>query len=199
MVEGQPGHEMDARQKQADQRLMSRVAQGDENAVGELYDRFGALVYRMAYQMMPTASDADDAVQEVFIRLWKSADRYDASRAALSTWVVLLTRRRLVDRLRRSRARVKANYTLEEQWSPEVDAKAPLTEVEEKERFSTLMQRIETLPELQRTVLTRAYLKGQTLRQIGEDLDRPLGTIKSTLSRALSRLRERAVIEDLAT
>lgn len=190
---------MDARQKQADQRLMDRVAQGDENAVGELYDRFGALVYRMAYQMMPTAADADDAVQEVFIRLWKSADRYDASRAALSTWVVLLTRRRLVDRLRRSKARVKASYTLEEQWSPEVDAKAPLTEVEDTERFETLLKRIEALPELQRTVLTRAYLKGQTLRQIGEDLDRPLGTIKSTLSRALSRLRERAVIEDLAT
>jgi RNA polymerase sigma-70 factor (ECF subfamily) len=190
---------MDARQKQADQRLMDRVAQGDEIAVGELYDRFGALVYRMSYQMMPTAADADDAVQEVFIRLWKSADRYDASRAALSTWVVLLTRRRLVDRLRRSRARVKAAYTLEEQWSPEIDAKAPLIEVEEGERFETLMKRIEALPELQRTVLTRAYLKGQTLRQIGEDLDRPLGTIKSTLSRALSRLRERAVIEDLAT
>jgi len=190
---------MDARQKQADQRLMSRVAQGDENAVGDLYDRFGALVYRMAYQMMPTAADADDAVQEVFIRLWKSADRYDASRAALSTWVVLLTRRRLVDRLRRSRARVKASYTLEEQWSPEGDDKAPLAEVEENERFTTLMQRIDMLPELQRTVLTRAYLKGQTLRQIGEDLDRPLGTIKSTLSRALSRLRERAAIEDLAT
>ncbi len=190
---------MDARQKQADQRLMDRVAQGEENAVGELYDRFGALVYRMAYQMMPTAADADDAVQEVFIRLWKSADRYDASRAALSTWVVLLTRRRLVDRLRRARARVKASYTLEEQWSPEVDGKAPLAEVEQDERFETLMERIEALPELQRTVLTRAYLKGQTLRQIGEDLDRPLGTIKSTLSRALSRLRERAAIEDLAT
>jgi len=190
---------MDARQKQADQRLMNRVAQGEEDAVGELYDRFGALVYRMAYQMMPTSSDADDAVQEVFIRLWKSADRYDASRAALSTWVVLLTRRRLVDRLRRSRARVKANFTLEEQWSPEVGGKAPLASVEENERFATLMQRIEALPELQRTVLTRAYLKGQTLRQIGEDLDRPLGTIKSTLSRALSRLRERAAIEDLAS
>ena len=178
---------------------MNRVALGEEDAVGELYDRFGALVYRMAYQMMPTPADADDAVQEVFIRLWKSADRYDSSRAALSTWVVLLTRRRLVDRLRRTRSRVKASYTLEEQWSPEVAAKAPLSEVEEDERFATLMERIELLPELQRTVLTRAYLKGQTLRQIGEDLDRPLGTIKSTLSRALSRLRERAVIEDLAT
>jgi len=190
---------MDARQMQADERLMSRVAQGDEEAVGELYDRFGPLVYRMSYQMMPTSADAEDAVQEVFIRLWRSADRYDASRAALSTWVVLLTRRRLVDRLRRTRARVKADFTLEEQWSPELDAKAPLTEVEEDERFTTLMKRIETLPELQRTVITRAYLKGQTLRQIGEDLNKPLGTIKSTLSRALSRLRERAVIEDLAT
>jgi RNA polymerase sigma-70 factor (ECF subfamily) len=64
--------------------------------------------------------------------------------------------------------------------------------MEQDERFVTLVHRIQTLPELQRTVVTRAYLGGQTLRQIGEELNTPLGTIKSALSRALVRLRERA-------
>jgi len=68
---------------------------------------------------------------------------------------------------------------------------AGLSEIEKDERFTVLMQRIATLPELQRTVVTRAYLGGQTLRQIGEELNTPLGTIKSALSRALVRLRER--------
>lgn len=176
--------------------LMARVAANDESAVGELYDRFGSLVYRMAYQMLPSKTDAEDAVQEVFVRLWRTADRYDPSRAALSTWVVLITRRYLVDRLRRSRVRVKATYALQEQWAGggESDAPdSPLQHVEDSERFEALMKRIERLPELQRAVLTRAYLGGQTLRQIGLELDRPIGTIKSTLSRAMVRLREQAV------
>jgi RNA polymerase sigma-70 factor (ECF subfamily) len=175
---------------------MTRVAANDEAAVGELYDRFGSLVYRMAYQMLPSKTDAEDAVQEVFVRLWRTADRYDPSRAALSTWVVLITRRYLVDRLRRSRVRVKATYALQEQWSAGGGTEAPvspLQDVENSERFEALMQRIERLPELQRAVLTRAYLGGQTLRQIGLELDRPIGTIKSTLSRAMVRLREQAV------
>ena len=84
--------------------LMQRVAAGDELAVGDLYDRFGSLVYRMAYQTMPTRSDAEDVVQEVFVRLWRTADRYDPKRAALVTWVMLLARRHMVDRLRRVQA-----------------------------------------------------------------------------------------------
>jgi len=179
-----------------DVELMTRVAAHDESAVGELYDRFGPLVYRMAYQVLPSKSDAEDAVQEVFVRLWRTADRYDPSRAALSTWVVLITRRFLVDRLRRSRVRVKATCALQEQWSMQGEGQAestPLEHVQESERFEALMNRIDRLPELQRAVLTRAYLGGQTLRQIGLELDRPIGTIKSTLSRAMVRLREQTV------
>ena len=93
---------------------MNRVAANDEEGVAALYDRFGSLVYRMAYQMISKKSDVDDAVQEIFVRLWRSAGRYDPERAALSTWVVLITRRYLVDRLRRAKVRVKTSMTLDE-------------------------------------------------------------------------------------
>jgi len=178
---------------------MRRVAAGEEAAVGDLYDRFGSLVYRMAYQAMPTAADADDAVQEVFVRLWKTAERYDESKAALVTWVMLLTRRHLVDKLRRTRARVRAGSLDEAQAGAdtEIGVSSP-ADMERSERFEALMERVQQLPELQRTVITRAYLGGQTLRQIGEELDTPLGTIKSALSRALVRLREQPG-EELAT
>ncbi len=89
----------------ADLNLMRRVASQDQGAVAELYDRFGSLVYRMAYQAMPTRADAEDAVQEVFVRLWRTAGRYDPKRAALVTWVMLISRRHLVDKLRRTQAR----------------------------------------------------------------------------------------------
>lgn len=182
----EPSHDVDLE-------LMRQVSRGEEEAVGALYDRFGSLVYRMAYQTMPTRAEAEDAVQEVFVRLWATAHRFDPKKAALVTWVMLITRRHLVDRLRRARARVRPT-ALDEKQQLAAPAQ-PQGRMERDERFVALMNKIATLPELQRTVVIRAYLGGQTLRQIGEELNTPLGTIKSALSRALIRLRER-VSED---
>lgn len=181
--------------------LMQRVAAGDEGAVEQLYDRFGSLVYKMAVESMPTRAEAEDAVQEIFVRLWRTAERYDPKRAALVTWVMLISRRHLVDKLRRKRARVKATPMGDMVAAdPRVDVQdlSGAELLSSRERFGALMDRVESLPELQRTVVIRAYLYGQTLRQIGEELDTPLGTIKSALSRALVRLRERSA-EDLAS
>lgn len=173
---------------------MRGVAENSEEAVAALYDRFGSLVFRMALQAMPTRAEAEDAVQEVFVRLWKTADRYDPERAALVTWVMLITRRHLVDKLRRKRARI-APASLDTDRQPEGPADTHVAgvtdDMERSELYNAMLERIEALPELQRTVVKRAYLGGQTLRQIGEELDTPLGTIKSALSRALVRLRER--------
>jgi RNA polymerase sigma-70 factor, ECF subfamily len=179
------------RQADADLDLMQRVAVDDQDAVAELYDRFGSLVYRMAYQAMPTRAEAEDAVQEIFVRLWRTAKRYDPKRAALVTWVMLISRRHLVDKLRRNQARVRAAALDEAAASLSFDADAEVSRLEQDERFAALLKRVAALPELQRTVIMRAYLGGQTLRQIGEELDTPIGTIKSALSRALVRLRER--------
>lgn len=176
---------------------MQRVATNQEAAVAELYDRFGSLVYRMAFQSLPSRAEAEDAVQEIFVRLWRTAGRYDPTRAALVTWVMLISRRHLVDKLRRKRARIKASSL--DEFDPGAATgvaagSAPAAQgarMERDENYESLLSKIDALPELQRTVVTRAYLGGQTLRQIGEELDTPLGTIKSALSRALVRLRER--------
>lgn len=181
---------MDRPQSTDDYGLMQRIAADDDGAIGELYDRFGPLVYRMAYQSMPTRADAEDVVQEVFVRLWRTAGRYDPKRAALVTWVMLIARRHMVDRLRRARARLKPAL-LDEQWSPPAETPDPEKRMELDERYGVLLRRIEQLPELQQTVVKRAYLNGQTLKQIGIELGVPLGTIKSALSRALVRLREK--------
>lgn len=182
-------------QAEIDQGLMRRVAEGRAEAVDELYDRFGSLVYRMAVQVLPNRAEAEDATQEVFVRLWKTAERYDSDRAALVTWVMLLTRRHLVDKLRRTKSRISA-VSMDAAASLDPGTSDTTTmSLEERERFGKLMERISALPELQRMVVVRAYLGGQTLRQIGEELEIPLGTIKSALSRALVRLRERAAEE----
>lgn len=182
--------------KDADLDLMQRVASNEPGAVAELYDRFASLVFRLAYQSMPTRADAEDAVQEVFVRLWRTADRYDPKRAALVTWVMLISRRHLVDRLRRSKARIKPVGLDEKQSESASGSTGVPLPMEAQERFGELMDRVAKLPELQRTVVTRAYLGGQTLRQIGEELNTPIGTIKSALSRALVRLREKNAGEE---
>jgi len=179
-----------------DQGIMDRVAKGETEAIEELYDRFGTLVYRMAYQLTPTKADAEDAVQEIFVRLWQTAERYDVRKAKLVTWVMLISRRYLVDRLRRRRVRPQPS-AFDEAWT---DADLNSENSVERdflinERQKRLRERINGLPELQREVVQRAYLGGRTLREISQELDRPIGTIKSALSRALAGLRDR-VAED---
>ena len=179
---------------QQDWMLMHRAAAGDEAAVAELYDRFGSLVYKVARQLLPTRAEADDAVQEVFIRLWQTADRYDPRRAKLVTWVMLIARRHLIDRLRRNAVRGTPTG-LRGDTAADDAQDGPDRKPQEDERNSRLMQRIAELPELQRVVIERAYLQGYTLREVSEQLEAPLGTIKSALSRGLARLRERATAD----
>ena len=93
--------------KEPDYRLMRRVALGEEDAINELYARFGGLMFKIAIQFLSNNAEAEDAVQEVFVRLWKTADRFDPRKAKLVTWVMLITRRHLIDRIRRKTVRPK--------------------------------------------------------------------------------------------
>lgn len=186
----------ESQDRDEDLRLMNRVAAGDEAAIEELYDRFGPLIYRMAYQAMPSRAEADDVVQEVFVKLWETAPRYDPKRAALVTWVMLLSRRLIVDKLRRGQARIKPGSFASDETTMPSDAADPEELLETDERVEDILVQINKLPELQQIVVKRAYLGGQTLKQIGIELGVPLGTIKSALSRALVRLRERNTGEE---
>ncbi len=176
---------------QQDWMLMHRVAAGDEAAVVELYERFSSLVFKVARQLLPTRPEAEDAVQEIFVRLWQTADRYDPRRAKLVTWVMLIARRHLIDRIRRNAVRRTTTTYQAEPGTAKTD-RGPDYSPQEVERNSRLLQQLAGLPELQRVVIERAYLYGFTLREVSEQLEAPLGTVKSALSRGLARLRERA-------
>jgi RNA polymerase sigma-70 factor (ECF subfamily) len=171
--------------------LMSRVASGDETAISELYDRFGALVFKTARQVLNSRAEAEDASQEVFVRLWKTADRFDPRRARLVTWVMLIARRYLIDRLRRKVARPETLGFEAETESTFLGAEQGHAPVLPQEANGALRARIQELPALQREVIERTYLHGFTLREVSEQLNAPLGTVKSALSRGLARLRER--------
>lgn len=169
--------------------LMRRIAAGEESAVVELYDRFGGLVFRSARQLLPSNAEAEDAVQEVFVRLWRTADRFDPARAKLVTWVMLLTRRHVIDRIRRQAVRPR---TTEITSMTEGSTGPSASAASHRERSEQLRRCLATLPDLQRTIIERAYLQGHTLREVSIQLDMPLGTVKSALSRGLSKLRDQA-------
>jgi RNA polymerase sigma-70 factor (ECF subfamily) len=175
--------------KEPDYRLMRRVAIGEEDAIAELYDRFGGLVYKLSIQFLSNNAEAEDAVQEVFVRLWKTADRFDPRKAKLVTWVMLITRRHLIDRLRRKTVRPKS-HELTEQHNVSATDTVDSSNIVVQERNAALWQALQTLPEMQRIVIERAYFQGFTLREVSLQLDAPLGTVKSSLSRGLLRLRE---------
>jgi len=181
--------------EQQDWMLMQRVGHGDEAAMSELYDRFVGLVYKASRQVLPSRAEAEDAVQETFVRLWQTADRFDPHRARLVTWVMLITRRHLIDRLRRKSARPEQLG-----FDASMEALGPVSEPPElpggEHDLEVLRRRIEELPELQRVVIERTYLQGFTLREVSEQLGAPLGTVKSALSRGLGRLRDRMLSDN---
>jgi RNA polymerase sigma-70 factor (ECF subfamily) len=178
--------------EEPDYRLMRRVALGEEDAVAEIYDRYCALVYKLSIQFLSNNAEAEDAVQEIFVRLWKTADRFDPRKAKLVTWVMLITRRHLIDRIRKKTIRPKQQEYTEQN---EVSA----TETPEQsnilthERNAQLWEAMQSLSEMQRMVIERVYFQGFTLREVSRQLDKPLGTVKSSLSRGLLRLRERGI------
>jgi len=171
---------------------MRRVALGEEAAVAELYDRYCALVFKLSIQFLSNNAEAEDAVQEIFVRLWKTADRFDSRKAKLVTWVMLITRRHLIDRIRKKTVRPKQQEFMEQHEVSATESPIP-SNISIDERNAHLWEALQALSEMQRTVIQRAYFQGFTLREVSRQLDAPLGTVKSALSRGLLRLRERGL------
>lgn len=169
--------------------LMQRVARAEEKAVLELYDRFGALVYKSCLNALRVRAEAEDASQDIFVQIWRTADKYDPQRAKLVTWVMLISRRCLIDRLRRKKVRPTMAGLSQEMAGEVRDTSS--SEVMPSELPPDMQRRLADLPEQQRVVIERVYLQGYSLREVSEQTGFPLGTVKSALSRGLQRLRDR--------
>ena len=171
--------------------LLSRAQAGDGCAYRSLVEPHLEALYRVAARMSGCPTLAEDAVQDIFVRLWQTADRFDPRRARLVTWVMLIARRHLIDQLRRKAVRPKPSL-LDEDLTAERQTGEPGHKTQTDERNSELRKQLARLPELQRVVIERSYLQGYTLREVSQQLDTPLGTIKSALSRGLNKLRDQA-------
>jgi RNA polymerase sigma-70 factor (ECF subfamily) len=167
--------------------LVALAARSEQSALAELYDRFGRPAYGLALRILRDESLAEDAVQEAFLTLWRTAARFVPERGKASTWILTLVHRRAVDIVRREERR-RAD-ALEQAPEPEsretVDEEAWLRL--QRERVQDALRK---LPDQQREAIELAYYGGFTQSELAERLGQPLGTIKSRMFGGLARLRE---------
>jgi RNA polymerase sigma factor (sigma-70 family) len=171
----------------SDEAVVALVARSDQDALGELYDRFGRVAYGLAYRILRDRTLAEDAVQEGFMTAWRTADRFLPERAKASTWLLTLVHRRAVDLVRREDRR--RAEPLDDSFDPPADASAEDDAWLrfERERIQAALRR---LPDQQREALELAYYGGFTQSELAERLGQPVGTIKSRMFAGLARLRE---------
>lgn len=169
--------------------LLVRIAAGDRAAVPELMARYGGLVWSLAQRMMHNPADAEEAVQEIFIDLWRTAERFDERIASEPTFIAMIARRRLIDTRRKLDRRVTTS-------SIAVDVNPPSPETFETsdspwgEDVTWARQQLAQLRPIERRVIELVIDHGLSHSQISETLQMPLGTVKSTARRGLMRLRE---------
>ena len=177
----------DAASVGADEEILAAIARGDHSALGALYDRFGRVAYGLAFRILKDQALAEDAVQEAFLAVWRSAESYKSERAKPSTWVLTVVHRRAVDLVRREqRRRGEPLETAPEPASDPVDAESLIHD----ERRTAVQSALRELPEDQRRALELAYYGGLTQSQLATRLGVPIGTIKSRMFAGLGRMRE---------
>jgi len=168
--------------------LFERIASGDAAAVKECMDAYGGLVWSLARRYTNSAADAEDATQEIFLDIWKSAARYDSSMGKESTFIGTIARRRLIDRLRASNRRPA---TLEYDDSLAVDPSTVDENLGEVAAdIGVAQQALATLKEDQRQILLLGIVEGMTHSEIATETGKPLGTVKTQMRRGLIKLRE---------
>jgi RNA polymerase sigma factor (sigma-70 family) len=170
----------------SDEALVALVARSDESALAELYDRVGGTAYGLAFRVLRDEALAEDAVQEAFLAVWRSADAYKRERAKPSTWILTVVHRRAVDLVRREERR--RGEPLEA--APEPTSAPADEDVTLHARRAAVQAALTELSDDQRQALELAYYGGLTQSELAERLGVPLGTVKSRMFAGLGRLRE---------
>ena len=175
--------------------LVGQVARGDERALGLLYDRFGPVLYAVAFRVTGEKADAEEVVMEAFAQAWREASRFDAMRGSAAAWLTMMARSRALD-LVRSRARrtritdsaaqndVSASPAMSQGFRP------PGSALEADERRTAVATALQGLSAPQRQALELAYFEGLSQSEIAEQLREPLGTIKTRMRLGMQKLRE---------
>ena len=169
-----------------DTEALELLGRGDPEAGRVCAERFGPLVWSIALRMCRDRTDAEDATQDVFMELWRTAGRFDASLSSPRAFVAMITRRRLIDRARSQRRHIVGRVALTESAGGE-DRERPAGASEET---SAALAQLQQLRPEQQSVIRLAVGESWTHERIAEHLNMPVGTVKTHLRRGLIAIRE---------
>ena len=169
------------------QAILNRIAAGDADAVQDCLKAYGGLVWSLARRMLRNSDDAEDVVQEIFVDIWKNAVRFDASQSSETTFVAMIARRRIIDRLRYAARRLAPDSLEDILTEPadryDVDLQTSVEAAEAAKALQSLR------PEQQR-VLQLSIVHGLSHQEISDATGIPLGTVKTHARRGILRARE---------
>ncbi len=178
-----------------DSELARRLQRREPEAMADLYDRYGRLVYTIIYAVVRDTGVAEDLVQETFLRIWNRVNGFDPDRGALGPWLLAVARNRAIDYIRSARARMDRNlleldfFERAEHGSPAnfVDMERDVLHADSARRIKAAMA---TLNQNQQKVIELAYYEGLSQTEMAARLGQPLGTVKTWVRTALKHLKE---------
>lgn len=176
-----PSKRMDS----SDQKLLSRIADGDAQALSEFYDRHAPRIHGLLQRWVGQRDEAEDVLQDVFWKVWTGASRFDPQRGSPTAWLYMLARSRSIDALRRQASRAAVNGE-----SELADYRDPAYDVDRLEQESRVREALLSLPDEQRRAIVRAFYSGMTYVEVARHESIPEGTAKTRIRRALAKLRD---------
>lgn len=175
--------------------LVDAMRGGDERALASLYDRHAPLVMGLAMRIVRDSTLAESVLLETFAQVWTDAPRYDQRRASVASWIVTIARSRALDALRATQRQgrlgsVSVDEAPDAALAAQDFASNPARAVEARERQFAVAEALGTLPEQQRLAVELAFFEGLSQSEIAERLSEPLGTIKTRIRLAMTKLRQ---------
>lgn len=171
-----------------DAMLLRQVLERRPEALSELYDRHAPTLLALARRILAGSSDAEEILQEVFLHVWNNAGKYDAARSSVSTWLVLITRSRAIDRLRSRKVVERVHEAAHQEPAPDASPEA-VESVLLRERRQRVKAELDKLPPEQRQVVEMAFYEGLSQSEIADRTGQPLGTVKTRTLLAMKKLR----------
>ena len=178
----------------ADRELVARAATGDERAMSDLYDRYGTVLYAVAYRVVGQRADAEEVVVEAFTQAWRDASRFEAARGSVAAWLTMIARSRALDlvraRGRRDKLAARAALSGLDAGPAPSAGENPADRAEDDERRRMVRQAIEALSPPQRQAIELTFFEGLSQSEIAARLNEPLGTVKTRVRLGMQKLRE---------
>lgn len=172
--------------------LLTDISEGNQNSLKTFYDRTSNMVYGLAMKILKVPEEAEEVVMDIYTNVWNNAHKYNPDRAAPLTWLLMITRSRCIDHIRSNSKRVSSEVKKDDEFISRVESGMQNPEQINQlgDDRKVIKEALGNLSENQRKTIELAYFSGYTQTEIAEELDQPLGTIKSWARLGMIKLRE---------